>query len=257
MHRFYCPDLKIELSRDGLSDAAALPRAASLPLPEAESRHALKVLRLRNGEQVEVFNGRGVVGEARLHVTSSQRAWVTPLAVRELPLSRPYLAVASAFPKGPRLDWMVDQLSQLGADLLIPVHTRYSVVNPRQAKLDRLRRAAIESAKQCGRAWIMAISEPRDLADLLIQQQWTDSTPRSIAPLRLMANASGQPLPHETVRQVTGIEVLIGPEGGWHESEEALALARGFRPWRLGSNILRIETAAAAAAAILRAAALA
>ena len=255
MHRFYCPDLKTNASHAELLDSPSWSEIPPLPLPEAESRHALKVLRLREGDEIEVFNGRGLTAQGRLHVASSKQAHVTLVATTSVPSPQPRVAIAAAMPKGPRVDWMVEQLSQLGVDLLVPLNTRYSVVEPRQAKLDRLRHAAIESAKQCRRAWIMHVSDPRTFSELVADPLWGDSTPATAAPLRLIADAGGQLLAPETMAHVAAIQMLIGPEGGWDNSEKQLALAHGFKLWRLGPNVLRIETAAAAAAAILRAAA--
>lgn len=249
MHRFYCPDLKTSAAHAGLLDARLSPQAPPLPLPQPESRHALKVLRLPQGEEIEVFDGCGLVAKATLHVTSVKQAHIKVLSLTAVPQPQPHLAIASAMPKGSRVDWMVEQLSQLGVDLLIPLKTRYSVVDPRQSKLDRLRHAAIESAKQCRRAWIMNVDAPRSLSQFLAR---SNSLSKS-ATLRLIADPEGAPLPALEARSLTDIEVLIGPEGGWEDSERALAIAQGFKPWRLSPNVLRIETAAAAAAGILRA----
>lgn len=240
MHRFYCPNLPAPTSVPPLSDTADRPTAQ---LDPDEAHHARRVLRLEIGEAVELFDGHGgrAVGELR---SWSGGAVVALRGVTRSPRVAPWLDVAAAIPKGPRADEMVNQLSQLGTDRLIPLRAQRAVVDPRQAKLEKFGRAAIESAKQCGRAYLMEVAPPSDLAALL----------RDAHDVKLVAAPAGGAVANldARLRAAQRVLVLIGPEGGWTDEELASAKAAGAEPWSLGSNILRIETAACAAASVIR-----
>lgn len=236
-HRFFCPAL-LQTVENGVSDALC-------PLDRTESHHARNVLRLSAGETVELFDGRGGTAAAVIDRYESSRALCRITELRSDPPITPQLTVASAVPKGPRADAMVDQLSQLGVDRFIPLHTEHSVAVPKPAKVEKFTRAAVESAKQCGRSWLMQIDPPARPASV-----WADAA----FDLKLIAVPGCDPLPSltERVRGGRSVLVMIGPEGGWSDEELTSAAAAGCLNWSIASNILRIETAATAAASILR-----
>lgn len=225
-------------------------------LDEEESRHARKVMRIAPGDAVELFDGRGVVAAGKV-VDAGRTVAIEVTARQEVPPLALRIDLAVALPKGDRAAVLIEKASELGADRLIPLITERSIVDPREGKLERLRRIAIESAKQCGRAWLMEIAEPIPLEQLLrdsdhdlklIADRVTGS--ESAQPRLDQVGEAGtsrtHPKPHGTVL------VIVGPEGGWTEAERRAATEAGFHPWRLGPHILRIETAALAAVAILR-----
>jgi len=231
MHRFYC---------DNLPDTALSEPVLSLDADQA--RHARRVLRLQPGDGVELFDGRGRVAQAQL-VSFDGGATLKLISVQTVAALRPCIELATAMPKGGRADDMVNQFTQLGVDRITPLRTRRSSVDPRDAKLERLQRIAVEAAKQCGRAWLPVIDPMMDLQDVL---------PRP-ADLRLAAALSDDAQPHPSMwREAARIQILIGPEGGWSDEEHAQLKAAGSHLWRLGPHTLRIETAAAAAVALLR-----
>lgn len=238
MHRFFAPDLAV-------SD----PPSATLPdlmveLDRDESQHVRRVLRLGPGDTVELFDGRGSVAQAVIHaIAPSVQVRVTAIAT--VPPSRPAVTVAVALPKGSRADDMMNQLSQLGAAEVIPLRTARSVVDARPTKRDRLARLALESGKQCGRSHMMSITDTDDLTQVIARPY----------DLKLIAacEASDSPSPaelHNLFALAKTAVILIGPEGGWTDDEHAAAVRAGFRPWRLGPHVMRIETAAVAAMAI-------
>jgi 16S rRNA (uracil1498-N3)-methyltransferase len=141
---------------------------------------------------------------------------------------------------------MVEGLSEVGAAAWIPLRTERSVVEPRMTKLDRLSRLAVESAKQCGRAWFLRIEQERTLRDALARAAGTRV---------IVADASGVGAgvgADETERTETAVvRVVVGPEGGWTAEELASARDAGAVVTRFGPHSMRVETAAVAAAAVV------
>jgi 16S rRNA (uracil1498-N3)-methyltransferase len=147
------------------------------------------------------------------------------------------LHVASALPKGDRGDFLIEKLTELGATDFTPLVTERGVVKADESKADKLRRAVIEASKQCGRNVLMRVHAPA---------RWADWCPRQSG-LRLIAHPGGAA---RGFRPGTGATVAIGPEGGFTEQEVELALANGWERVSLGPRILRVETAALAAAVL-------
>ncbi len=256
MHRFFCPKLAAKQTASGtagVADASGTPGATDatgpgvviVELEKEESHHAAKVLRLKAGDPVELFDGQGLTGQGSIDRVASRVA-VAITSIIESPPPVPRITLATAIPKGPRADVMIEQLSQLGCDRIIPLRTVRSVVDPRDTKLDRFARAAIESAKQCCRAHLMTVAPAVDLRELL---NGLRSEPHD---LHLIAMPGGDRDIASQIAAAKSMLILIGPEGGWTDSEIAAAREAGCKHWSLGPNILRIETAAAAAVAIVR-----
>ena len=217
---------------------------AQLNLHDEEAHHLRNVLRLVVGDVVELFNGRG----------QSRRAIIRGIAKREIqltasadPVDHAHTAqgtIAAAVPKGDRFKWMIEKLTELNVRRFIPLKTDHSVVHPKPGKLERLRLTAIAACKQSGRNHLPEIAALTDFSAVLA----TDS---------VFFLADCVPTQHDAVTEaavaqtVSSACVLIGPEGGWSDSERALAAAHNTRVISLGTNVLRLETAAIAAAALL------
>ena len=245
MHHFYYTELPTPdkpndtpRSESGLSDGGQ-----TVKLDKEQTHHLRRVLRLAPGDTIELLDGNGTVARAVIEDCRDQ-ATVRVNEVVFVPPARPTLDIAVCMPKGPRADDMVNQLSQLGVDRLIPLRTGRSVVEPGRGRLDRFRRAAIVSVKQCGRPYLMHIDSPAPVADLLGGDH----------DLKLIADPAAEPVADMPARigQADRILVLIGPEGGWTESEADAAAQSGCIRWSFARHVLRIETAATAAAAIAR-----
>ena len=222
-----------------------------------EADHARRVLRLAPGDAVELLDGRG--GVAAGEVVEVGRTFRIDIDDRrQAPRLKPLVDVAAAIPKGDRAATLIEKASELSADRVIPLITERSVVDPGKGKRKRFERIAAESAKQCGRAWTMAVDAPVALPELLAQ---ADHDVKLIADVP-RAGEDMQQLQAEAARsdsvsrpydaQTETVLVLIGPEGGWTEAERAQPREAGFATWRLGPAVMRIETAALAALAILR-----
>ena len=237
--RFFCA----QLPDPALSEAGCA-------LDADESRHAQKVLRLAPGDACELFDGAGVVARAELTGYAQNRAQLRVLSRRREEPPRPRLAVAAAVPKGPRAQDMANQLGQLGVDAFVPLRCERGVVDPGPNKLERYRLAALAAAKQSGRATVMKVRPAETVADVLAAEPdlglILDPGGRSGAALELPGRLA-------TCGAAT---VLVGPEGGWTDAERQSARDAGFLSWRVAPHVLRIETAAVAAAAVVRHAAL-
>jgi 16S rRNA (uracil1498-N3)-methyltransferase len=222
----------------------------------AEAHHLCHVLRARRGEFVTLFDGTGC--EYRARIEAIARAHVSlsvldkSLVDRELPFS---LTLGVSLPRGDRQKWMVEKLSELGATRLVPLLAQRTVAEPGAAARERLRRAAIEAAKQCGRNRLLEIDEPVQLADFLAAaspagQRWFlhPQTP----PDDDTCGAESPSMPHSPIPSPgTAVVIAVGPEGGFTDEEFQESLTRGWSPRSLGPRILRIETAAIAITAQL------
>lgn len=209
-----------------------------------QTRHARKVLRVQVGQAVELFDGHGRLARATVADYQSDTTLCQVNEVEVFDQQRPLVTVAAAVPKGGRGDDMVNQLSQIGADRFIPIRTERSVVDPREAKLERYTAAAVESAKQSRRLFLMQIETVQDFEDVL-------TLGRDLA---LIATPEGQAIDGlgQKLIKAEHVMLFIGPEGGFTENEMERAMEAGCLAWRIAGHILRIETAAVAAVAIAR-----
>ena len=218
---------------------------------EAEEAHHLRdVLRLARGEAVEVFDAEGRTAQGELCAVDGRGVTVLVRDVREPDRRGLLWTVASAVPKGGRVDWMIEKLSELGADRFVPLATQRSVVHPEgKGKRERWARIAAEAAKQSRRVGVMGIGELVELKAFLAQMSgagWYLSTGARGVSVEEAAGRLGGMATEQ-------LNLLIGPEGGWTEQEERELSEAGLTGVSLGRTILRVETAAVAAAAVVAA----
>lgn len=196
-------------------------------LDDPAFHHLARVLRLSRGAPVTVTDGRG-----RWRRTEWVENGVEPSGEAVVEARSPELTIAVAAPKGDRLDWLVAKVTEIGVDRIVLLDAVRSVVrlagDRAERRLERLRRIAGEAAMQSRRVWLPEIVGPERSTDYI---QGADVA---------VAEPAGRPL---TIDDRT---VAIGPEGGWSEGE--LALVADRQKVSLGSTILRVETAAIAAA---------
>lgn len=218
---------------------AVPPRDGRALLEGAEARHLARVLRARVGDHVTLFDGAGTRWPARVAALGRDRVDLFVEAAQVEAEAAATLTLAVALPKGDRQQWMVEKLTELGVARLVPLLTSHGVALPTAAARERLERAVIEACKQCGRDRAMVIGSPTTVADAA----------RATAGTRLLvADPTGGPLAAvDPVPAAT--TVLVGPEGGFTAEETAAALAAGAERVSLGRHVLRVETAAIAAAA--------
>lgn len=224
-----------------------LPGSGAFRLEGDEAHHLAHVRRDRAGDLVVVFDGMGRSGRAIVR-SIGRRAVVLEL-IGEVSITdgpRPRLTLGTAVPKGDRFDWLVEKATEIGVDRLVPLRTARSVVDPRAAKLDRLRRVVIEACKQSGRDHLMYLEGPMEWSRFLEERTGEAETMRYLAdpasPLVALEGGSGS---------VEDLRLAVGPEGGFDFEERALALELGWRGLCLGPHLLRVETAGLVGSALL------
>ena len=226
---------------------ANLPAAApaTIELAADEAHHAREVMRLRAGDDVELFDGAGGVARARIVEASRRSVRVQIDAVRTVRRAGPLVHVAFAVPKGKRLDWLLEKATELGSASLRPVIFDRSVAGGTtlgRAKRDRWRAHCVAAAKQCGLNHLPDIHEPFSLEDFLAE---------TAGLLRLVGDtfADAVALPEAFAPGSQGrreLCLIVGPEGGLTPAERAACIDAGCVPVRIGATTLRIETAAVA-----------
>jgi 16S rRNA (uracil1498-N3)-methyltransferase len=222
-------------------------------LPDDESAHLAQVLRARPGDIVSIFDGAGREFTARVERPSRRGAQATLLAQVTPRAERlVHLTLAQAVLKGEGFDQVVRDATMAGASAIVPIVAVQAAVAPavaaRGRRIDRWRRIAVSSAKQCGRASLPDIGEPMALA------RWLDQD-RADARMLLAEPAAGvTPVPLNTIRNLPvphSVSLLAGPEGGWTDAEVELATGRGVVPLTLGALTLRADAAGLVAMAAL------
>jgi 16S rRNA (uracil1498-N3)-methyltransferase len=228
---------------------APLREGDRIALDRNQSNYLGNVLRLSAGENVLVFNGRD--GEWQAAIEGRKRPDGLAIVARTRPQDRlPDIAYVFAPLKHARLDYMVQKAVEMGASVLQPVLTRHTQVS--RVNSERMRANVIEAAEQCGILSIAGVAEPIALDRFLDK--------RNSARLLVFCDEAGDiGNPIEALQQglgaTNGIDIMIGPEGGFAEEERALLL-RQPRTLRLslGPRILRADTAGVAALTLVQAA---
>ncbi len=215
----------------------------------AAANHIMRVLRLRAGDALTVFNGRGGEFGASIEEFRKDSVRVRVHEARAVERESPLvLTLAQGVSRGERMDWILQKSTELGASRIVPVLTERSVVrlDPKQAerKLHHWRGIAVAACEQSGRNRVPDIAAAIVFHDFL-GSAGADST-------RLLLSPGGE-LGIDDLSDVgAGVTVLIGPEGGLTEIEQESALRAGFTPVRMGPRVLRTETAAIAALTIIQ-----
>ncbi len=226
---------------------APLGPGAEVPLSPEQVNYLKNVLRLQAGDPVRVFNGRD--GEWRARLAAGGRRDLV-LLVDTMTRPQPAagdLVLAFAPLKHARLDYLVQKAVEMGATRLMPMITRHTQVA--RVNVDRMRANAIEAAEQCGILGVPAVEEPLPFARVVA----------GLSPERVVVfcdeEAEGDPLMALMGAPSGPMAVLIGPEGGFAEEERRAILVRErMVRLSLGPRVLRADTAAVAALALVQAA---
>ena len=220
------------------------PDIASLPvLPEGESHHAVKVMRMGPGDALEVIDGRGFSYSCLLAEAHPKHAQVEILGRTERPLPWQYgLTIGVAPTKHlDRMEWLTEKLTEIGINRLIPLLGDRS--ERRELKTERLQKVAVAAMKQSLKASLPQIDEMTPILRAIEQcsaaQRFICYCADDCGERRLLARE---------LRPGADTCILLGPEGDFSPREVQAALAAGFIPVSLGDNRLRTETAALFAA---------
>jgi len=224
-----------------------LAEGATLPLSREQANYLFNVLRLVDGAAVHIFNGRD--GEWRTHIVRRGRRDADLVIERQTRAQAggPDLHYLFAPLKRARLDYMVQKATELGAARLVPVITQHTMAE--RVNLDRMRANVIEAAEQCGILRIPDVAEPVSLKRML--ETWNIAR-------RLVFCDEDAPV-QDPVAALKAVDpgplaVLIGPEGGFSvEERELLVRLPGCVRLALGPRIMRADTAAVAALALVNA----
>ena len=227
---------------------AALRAGSVCILPEDAAHHAVHVLRLREGDEVTLFNGRG--GEFAARIASMQRLKISIDVLQQRPVERESplrVTLVQGVSSGERMDSTLRKAVELGVSEVQPVLTTRSVARPKGERADNRRthwqKVVIAACEQCGRN---QVPEVRPLIPV------EDYRPAADGAKILLSPSSQVPLSKLSFTE-SQIVLAAGPEAGFTDEEEARLVEAGFVPASLGPRVLRTETAAVAALAALNA----
>jgi len=231
--------------------AGSLSPGRRIALPAQAAQHVTRVLRLREGAELTVFDGAGGQYRSTLQMSARGEATVEIHEHSELERESPLrITLLQGVARGERMDWIVQKSTELGVTAIWPVATARSVVqldaDRSDKRLQHWEAVAASACEQSGRNTLPQIAGPRDFAAAMREAA-------SIPCRLLLEPRGGEAL--QTALGATppaGIALLVGPEGGLDETEVELAHQAGFRPVRLGPRVLRTETAGPAALAALQ-----
>ncbi len=239
MHRFFSSFKNINGDKITFSD-------------KGQAHYIKDVLRLKANDEVFVFDERGFEFRAKIEKVSAKNI-VLKIKERHAPAvsKRMQVTVACAIPKKPKMDDIIDKLTQLGADRIIPLKTERAVVRPEKYKeiqrQERWRKKALSASQQSQRHKIPVIEPFKDIKEVLANSAGFD--------LKLIPTLLGERKSLKEAlsgRKPDNVLVFIGPEGDFTGEEVNLAIKAGFIPVSLGELVLRVDTAAIAVASFLR-----
>lgn len=221
MIQFYAPDIE-----------------TTLTLPQSDSQHCVRVLRMQPGDELEVIDGRGHRFRCVLADAHSKHAAVEIIEKTDMPLSWPQRITVAVAPTKhmDRMEWMVEKLTEIGVNRIIPLLCQRS--ERKGIKTERLEKIAVSAMKQSLKSVLPVISPMTSLRNVISE---FNGTQRFVAycdpsvPRHDLCNA---------YHPATDAVIMIGPEGDFSPDEIASALSCGWIPVTLGDNRLRTETAA-------------
>lgn len=226
------------------------PPGSELELDAEKARYLTRVLRLQSGDSLHVFNGAGNEFRATLLAIGKSEA-IVRIGEETVTQTETGLRVhlVQGISRGDRMDFVVQKATELGVKRITPVLTDHGVVrlDARRAgkRRDHWQKVAASACEQCGRVRLPLVDTPVPLND------WFGNAPDSVDAQLILKPGASTPL-SGIEAPPTKVCVLIGPEGGFSDNEYENAEVAGFRAISLGPRILRTETAAIAALAILQ-----
>lgn len=221
MIQFYAPDI-----------------ATNNILPESDSQHCVRVLRMKEGDTLEIIDGKGYRYRCRLIDAHPKRAHIEIIEKNEIALSwRNNITIAVAPTKHlDRMEWMIEKLTEIGVNRFIPLLCRHS--ERKELKTERLEKIAVSAMKQSLKAHLPVINPMTPINKFLKQ----DTNPQKF--IAYCDNTIERQLLSKKYNANIDTTILIGPEGDFSLDEIKSAIDTGYQPISLGDNRLRTETAA-------------
>jgi 16S rRNA (uracil1498-N3)-methyltransferase len=213
-------------------------------LNEEESFHASKVLRLKNGDQIHILNGKGKRYQAELEFVDSKSSTFRSLRIVE-EIKNPYSAISlwvAPTKQMERMEWMVEKCTELGIHSIGFFHSRYS--ERKEIKLNRLEKIAISALKQSKNLFLPEIKSMISMKEIIPLPLNKDSSNQYL--FAHIAEPADQPL-FKILHKNSHSNILIGPEGDFSKEESDSLLKNNWQAFSLGKAILRTETACIAA----------
>lgn len=224
-----------------------LATGQTLALPDEVRNHLARVLRLREGDGVDLFNGDGCDYQARL-VGAGRQMGARILAADAPAAAEPGLQVTlvQGLARGEKMDWIIQKATEIGVSRIVPVSCQRSTLRltgeRAEKRLEHWRRVVTSACEQCGRARIPTIEAVQPLA----------TAAAGISGVGLVLDPEAADGPRALLPDLAGeLALAIGPEGGFDQHEMAMLHGLGWRGLRLGARILRTETAAIVAMSAL------
>jgi 16S rRNA (uracil1498-N3)-methyltransferase len=226
---------------------------STVNLSRDETHHLARVLRLRPGDEAFAFDGCGREYRCTFQAIKDDRARLEIIETLADQIESPvHLTLAQALAKGEKFDLIIQKATELGATRIIPLVTEHTDVKLSDGKsekrMERWQRISLEALKQCGRRRLVDIKPPLALGSLL-----GPNAPAGA--LFVFSERGGVSITTALLSEAVdkkNVTAIIGPEGGWSDDELALLNLRGARSITLGPRILRTETAAIVAMALIQ-----
>ncbi len=223
--------------------------AKTVMLDEENSKHAVQVLRMQEGEQLRLTDGKGNLYTAEIAAAHKKKAVVIIIDHTQIPAPEKYICIAvSPVKNNSRLEWFLEKATEIGVSAIVPlICTR---TEKQHFRYDRMNAILISAMLQSQQAWLPTLSEPvkyeRYIASL------NDSlSHKFIAHCDEQHKTSLKDFLSQTNKPINQATILIGPEGDFTKEEIALAFDKNFTPVALGNTRLRTETAALVAGVLL------
>lgn len=213
-------------------------------LPEAQAHYISRVLRMAEGDALQVFDGSGLEFRGTLAEVGKKRVRVALSESFAGQVASPlHIHLGQGLSRGERMDWAIQKATELGVNEITPIFSDRCEVRLKDERADKRlqhwRQVAISACEQCGRSRLPVIHPPLLLADWLKQTE---------AELKLVLHPVAEPLVSHA--KPASLAFLIGPEGGLSDGEVEQAQGAGFHAARLGPRVLRTETAPVVALAV-------
>lgn len=235
LHRFYHPP----------AHGGELQAGITLELSDNARQHACKVLRLKSGDEIQLFDGQGTIANAA--ITACEKRCLQAQVREQLvdnSLASIRIHLYQAISRGQKMDYTLQKATELGVTSITPVYSQRSRLQIRENKLEHWRNVLISACEQSGNNTLPLLHEPLTLEQLAGQPP--GGAKILLSPLSATPLGTHQSATHE-------YHLLCGPEGGFSEADERHARDAGFQGCLLGKRILRTETASIAAISALHA----